>query len=269
LPQFFQLGTVHAFYLRITAPRTLFYKGHGMDNSIYITLSRQAALFRDLEVSANNLANSSTPGYNAQKLIFSDYLVKDNKRKDAYANDVSTYRDTSKGSLRMTDNPFDLAITGPGYFIVETPFGQRYTKSGNFQIDSQGTLMTTQGYPVLGNDQGRITIPSNVKQVIINGTGQISADGNDVGQVGVAEFKDEQKMTRMGDTLYNSTEEPVPVESSRVLQGGLESSNVSAIAELVRVQEISRSVGSTAKFIETMYDLQRKVSSVYSKSAQG
>jgi len=215
-----------------------------MDNSIYITLSRQAALFRDLEVSANNIANASTPAFNAQKLVFSDYLSKDNKRKDAYANDVSTYRDTTKGSLRMTDNPFDLAITGPGYFIVETPFGQRYTKSGNFQIDAQGTLMTTQGYPVLGNDGGRITIPDGTNQVIINGTGQISADGNDVGQVGIAEFKEEQKMTRMGDTLYNTAEAPSPVESSRILQGGLESSNVSAISELVRVQEISRSVAA-------------------------
>ena len=238
-----------------------------MDNSIYITLSRQSALFRDLEVSANNIANASTPGFNAEKLLFSDYMVKDNRKKDAYANDVSDYRDTSKGAVRMTDNPFDLAITGPGYFLVETPFGTRYTKSGNFQIDAQGTLMTTQGYPVLGNDNGHITIPDNAKRITINGSGQISADGNDVGQVGLAEFKDEQKMERAGDTLFRAKDAPIPADRSRVLQGGLESSNVNAISELVRVQEISRSVGNTAKFVETMYDLQRKVSSVYSKSA--
>jgi flagellar basal-body rod protein FlgF len=241
-----------------------------MDNSIYITLSRQAALFRDLEVSANNIANASTPGYNTQKVVFSDYMVKDKetRRKDAYANDVSTYRDTAKGSMRMTDNPFDLAITGPGYFIVETPFGTRYTKSGNFQIDSQGTLMTTEGYPVLGNDRGRITIPEGVNRVVINGAGEIAGDGNDLGLVGLAEFKDEQRMERLGQTLYNSKEEPVPADRSRIVQGGLENSNVSAVSELVRVQEISRSVGSTAKFIETMYDLQRKVSSVYAKNGQ-
>ncbi len=239
-----------------------------MDNGIYIALSRQQALFRDLEVSANNLANATTPGYNTQKLVFSDYLAKDQKRKNAFANDVSTYRDTAKGSIRMTDNPFDLAITGPGYFQVETPFGTRYTKSGNFQIDAQGTVMTTQGYPVLGNDLGRITVPENVKRIVINGLGQISADGNDIGQVGMVEFSDEQRMERMGDTLYKAKEEPIQAERSRIVQGGLENSNVSAVSELVRVQEISRSVGSTAKFIETMYDLQRKVSSVYAK-AQG
>lgn len=238
-----------------------------MDNSIYITLSRQMALFNDLEISANNIANASTPGYNAQKLIFAEYLAKDNKRKDAYANDVSSYRDTTKGSVRMTDNPFDLAMTGPGYFLVETPYGTRYTKSGNFQVDAVGTLMTTQGYPVLGNDNGRITIPDGVRRVVINGMGQITADGNDVGQIGIAEFKDEQRMERMGSSLYRTKEEPNPNEKSRILQGGLESSNVNPVAELVRVQEISRSVGNTAKFIETMYDLQRKVATVYSKTA--
>lgn len=239
-----------------------------MDNGIYITLSRQQALFRDLEVSANNLANANTPGYNTQKLVFSDYLVKDQKRKDAYANDVSTYRDTTQGALRMTDNPFDLAITGPGYFMIESPFGTRYTKAGNFQLDAQGTLMTTDGYPVLGNDAGRITIPGNVKRVVINGTGQISGDGTDIGQIGMVEFKDQQKMERMGNTLYRATTEPDPAETSRIVQGGLESSNVSAVSELVRVQEVSRSVGSTAKYIEVMYDLQRKVSSVYTRNTQ-
>lgn len=238
-----------------------------MDNGIYISLSRQMALFRDLEVSANNLANANTPGFNNQKLIFSEYLAKDNKRKDAYANDVSTYRDTSKGALRMTDNPFDLALTGPGYFMVETPVGVRYTKTGNFQLDAQGTLMTVQGYPVLGNDNGRITIPGNVKKVVINGTGQITGDGTDIGQIGMAEFADEQKMERMGNSLYKATDAPIPADKSRIVQGGIESSNVNPVAELVRVQEISRSVGNTAKFIETMYDLQRKVSSVYSRNA--
>lgn len=239
-----------------------------MDNGIYISLSRQMALFRDLEVSANNLANATTPGYNTQKLVFSDYLAKDQKRKDAYANDVSTYRDTAKGSLRMTNNPLDVAVTGPGYFIVETPFGERYTKAGNFQINAEGTLMNTQGYPVLGNDGGRIVLPENANRVEINGLGQVLVDGNDIGQIGLAEFADEQKMERMGDTLYRAKEEPLPADNSRVVQGAIENSNVSAVSELIRVQEVSRSVGSTSKFIETMYDLQRKVSSVYAK-AQG
>ena len=168
----------------------------------------------------------------------------------------------------MTNNPFDVAVTGPGYLIVETPYGERYTKSGNFQIGPDGTVTNTQGYPVIGNDGGRIIVPENTNRVVINGLGQVSADGNDIGQLGLAEFADEQKLERMGDTLYSSKEEPIPADNSRVVQGAIENSNVSAVSELIRVQEVSRSVGNTAKFIETMYDLQRKVASVYAK-AQG
>lgn len=239
-----------------------------MDNGIYIALSRQNALFRDMEVTANNLANATTSGYNAEKLLFENYLVKDNRRRDAYANDVTSYRDTSSGSIKTTGNPFDLAINGPGYFLVETPFGTRYTKNGNFQIDRDGTLVTAQGFAVLSNDQSRITIPTNATRVVINGIGNIDVDGNSVGQVGLVEFNNEQRMERLGNSLFSTTEPATPATRARIGQGAIESSNVSSISELIRVQEISRSVGSTAKFIETMYDLQRKVSSVYTKQTQ-
>ncbi len=239
-----------------------------MDNGIYIALSRQNALFRDMEVTANNLANATTSGYNAEKLLFENYLVKDNRRRDAYANDVTSYRDTSSGTIKTTGNPFDLAINGPGYFLVETPFGTRYTKNGNFQIDREGTLVTAQGYPVLSNDQSRITIPNNASRVVINGIGNIDVDGNSVGQVGLVEFANEQRLDRQGNSLFTTTDPATPATRARIAQGAIESSNVSSISELIRVQEISRSVGSTAKFIETMYDLQRKVSSVYTKQTQ-
>ncbi len=248
-----------------------------MDNSIYITLSRQMALFRDMEVTANNIANVDTPGYNAEKLMFSDYLVKDTaKRKDAYADDPVSYRDTANGPLKQTGNPLDLAINGDAYFQVQTPLGIRYTRAGNFQVDSEGTLMTNNGHPVLGADGGQITIPQNAINVSINGVGQISADGEDVGQVGLMQFENEQAMTRMGNNLYTSTETPLPATTDRAVlgqpiasmsQGYLEGSNVTAVTEMVRVMNVSRSVSNTAKFIETMYDLERKTGSVYAKQS--
>ena len=239
-----------------------------MDNSIYITLSRQMALFRDMEVTANNIANADTPGFNAEKLMFSDYLVKDtNRRQDAYADDPVSYRDTANGSMKMTGNPFDLAINGDAYFQVQTPLGIRFTRAGNFQVDSEGTLMTPSGYPVLGADGGQIILPQNTVNVVINGVGQISADGDDVGQVGLMQFQNEQAMTRLGNNLYTSTETPQPSDTARMTQGALESSNVTAVTEMVRVMNVSRGVTNTAKFIETMYDLERKTGSVYAKQS--
>ena len=239
-----------------------------MDNGIYITLSKQMGMFRDMDVTATNLANVNTAGYNAEKLMFSDYLVKDQKRQDAYANDPLSWRDTAQGSLRTTENTFDLAISGPGYFQIQTPLGVRYTRSGNFQINGEGTLVTIEGNPVLGADGGEITIPDNARNTVINGAGQVTVDGEDVGQVGVMEFRDEQAMNRLGNSLYSSNETPLPTETSRVVQGAIESSNVAPVSEMVRVMQLSRSTASTAKFIEVMYDLQRKTSSAYAKQQQ-
>jgi flagellar basal-body rod protein FlgF len=234
-----------------------------MDNGIYIALSRQTALFRNMEITSNNIANVNTPGFNAQRLVFSDFLVKNGQRKDAYANDPSTYRDTSTGSVNMTGNTFDLAINGPGYFQVQTNAGRRYTKAGNFSLDASGTLINASGYPVLGADGGQIIIPSNVKNVSINGAGQVTGDGEQLAEIGMVEFQDQQRMTRQGNTLYDSKETPQPAEKSRMVQGGIESSNISPVSEMVKVMEISRTVGNTAKFVETMYDLERKTASTY------
>ncbi len=237
-----------------------------MDNSIYVALSRQTAQFRNMEITANNIANANTPGFSAQRLVFSDYVMKDNQWKTHYANDPSTYRDTSSGSIRMSGNALDVAISGPGYFQVQTNLGRRYTKAGNFQVNADGTMVTPSGYPVLGADGGQIVLPANAKDVKINGVGQVVVDGEDVGQIGIAEFTDQQRMTRLGGTLYSANEQPIAPDNSRLVQGGVESSNVSAVSEMTKVMEISRTVSGTAKFVETMYDLQRKTSTAYTRS---
>src|SRR5690348_3481311 len=100
-----------------------------MDNSIYIMLTRQLAMFRDVEVTANNIANANTTGYDAEHTMFSSYMTQDinqgNANPMAFGYDVSTYRDTNEGTLRGTGNPLDVAIEGNGYFMVETPLGTR------------------------------------------------------------------------------------------------------------------------------------------------
>jgi flagellar basal-body rod protein FlgF len=242
-----------------------------MDNSIYITLSRQMTLFRDMEVTANNLANVNTTGYQGEKLLFEDYLVPDGEkmnRKMAFARDPISYRDTREGNMKTTGNTFDLAISGPGYFTVETPLGNRYTKAGNFTLNGQGTLVTMEGNPVLSPDGGIITLPDNVSEVTINGAGEITGNGEELGVIGVVEFDNEQELERVGSAMYKSTQDPAEAVQSNIMQGVLETSNVQGVTELVRVMQVSRSVSSTAKFVEVMYDLQRKTSSTYGRPAQ-
>lgn len=239
-----------------------------MDSSIYIAVSRQLAQFRDVEITANNIANASTPGYNAQKLVFTQYMVDNGEfsKKDAYADAPYGYRDTSTGAMQITNNPLDLAIKGNGYFQVETPLGVRYTKSGNFQIDSQGMMITADGYPVLGADGSTILLPQNAKNIEITALGQIKVDGQASGQVGMVEFANEQAMVKVGNSFYTSKETPQAADSARMIQGAIENSNVNGVTELVRMMQLTRSFSSTSKFIEAVYDLERKTSSTFTKA---
>jgi flagellar basal-body rod protein FlgF len=244
-----------------------------MDNGIYIALSRQMILFRNLEATANNIANVNTTGYQSERLLFDDYLVNDGRKlgsKMAFTRDPISYRDTTKGGMVTTANTFDLAISGPGYFQIETPLGPRYTRAGNFQLNAEGTLVTMDSYPVLSADGGQIVIPDNVKNIEVNGAGEIITENNElIATIGMVEFNNEQDMERVGNTLYKSDQEALAAQQSKMLQGVLEGSNVNGVTEIVKVIQTNRYTADTAKMIETMYDLERRTSNTLARPAQG
>ncbi len=238
-----------------------------MDNSIYIMLSRQTALFRDMDVTANNIANVNTTGYHGEKMMFTDYLVKDtsNRRQMAFTQDVATYQDTRNGSMKVTGNPLDVGLMGSGYFTVETPRGDRYTRAGNFQLDGEGTLVTAEGYPVLDDGGQRIIFDQEDKQIVVGENGLITVDGEERAVLAIAEFANQQALTQEYGGMYRSDAPPLPAEATRVVHGALEDSNIQGVSEIVRLVELQRSTGSSSKFIETMYDLIRKANNAYSQ----
>jgi flagellar basal-body rod protein FlgF len=240
-----------------------------MDNSIYVALSRQTAAFRHLDVVASNIANANTPGYKAEEVLFEAYLQGNdgNDESIAYLNDVSSYRDDSQGRMQVTNETFDVAIEGEGYFSVQTPLGERYTRAGNFQINAEGNLSTVEGYPVLSGDGQPVTIDPTLRNIVIGERGNISANGEEIGAIGVKQFANTQLLDRVGNNLYKSDVGGVPSETGfRVVQGALEMSNVSAISEMTELITVSKNVSSAAKLIESMYDLQRKTSSTFTRN---
>lgn len=243
-------------------------QGIDMDNGVYVALSRQMALFRDMEVTANNIANANTVGYNAEKLMFDDYLVRggDEGPKIAFVNDVSSYRDTAEGAIQATGNPLDVAISGPGYFAVQTPLGQRYTRAGNFQIDVNGTLVTAQGHPVLDQGGQPIQFEPEDREIAIGEAGDINVNGAQRAFLGVFEFANPQLMERVGDTMYSSDLPGVAAVESRVMHGALESSNIKSVLEMTRLIQLSRGVGSTAKLIDAQYELTRRTADTWAKT---
>ena len=238
-----------------------------MDNSIYIMLSKQTMLFREMDVRANNLANVATTGYNRQAMVFNPYEINaGNNEKMSFVKNAETFRDTSAGAFQPTGNPLDMAIQGKGYFSVETPLGTRYTRAGNFQIDREGTLITSDGYPVLDDAGQHIQFEENDTDIVVGEAGNISVKGVERGTVGVVEFENEQQLERAGNTLFRADATPVAAEKFAVQQGTLEGSNVQAVSELTGVIELSRQASATSKFIENMYDLERKASTTLTKA---
>jgi flagellar basal-body rod protein FlgF len=229
-----------------------------MDNSAYIALSRQVALFRDMENVANNLANVNTTGYNANQILFTSYLVKDNPRDSmAFNHDISSYRDTTVGTMHSTGNPLDIALTGKGYITVETPLGERYTRSGNLKLNEAGELVTQEGYPLLDNSGQRITFTQEDTNITFGPNGSVSASGEERGILALVTFENEQMMKRVGERMYTTDQTPTEATEAGLVQGVLENSNVQPVLEMTHMIDVSRSVGSTAKFIEVIYELQR------------
>ncbi len=259
-----------------------------MDNSVYVALSRQLSQFRMLDITANNVANANTTGYQAEKVLFTDYLVDaeaQGNKNIAFTQDIATYRDTSTGRLEQTSNALDVAIQGPAYFGVETQNGLQYTKAGNFKINNEGILVTMEGLPIRGAQGGNIVFEDVDSDVVIGQNGLVtvlgvdrSAPREERGTIGMFTIPNPQNMQREGNMLLSTDQagEALELEATNglgrlddqsvMVQGFLEQSNVSPVSEMVRLTKLQRGVGSTAKFIEVVYDLQRKTSNTYTKN---
>lgn len=230
-----------------------------METTSYIALSRQMVLRREMDIVANNIANANTPAYKGERMVFREYLAQANRgEKLSFVQDIGLARDFREGPMTKTDNPFDLAINGEGYFIIDTPLGERYTRHGRFQIDANGQLVTGQGYPVRG-EAGPINVPFDQGEINIASDGTLSTADGTFANLAIVTFEDQQALKRAANNLYIADEEePAPVEQPHVVQGMLEDSNVEPVLELTRMMTVMREYQSVGKFIQQEHDRQKK-----------
>jgi flagellar basal-body rod protein FlgF/flagellar basal-body rod protein FlgG len=211
-----------------------------------------------LETIANNLANTSTPGFRASHNVFSSLLATSgdsplsvlNQDANDYGVLSGTQLDTSQGALVKTGNDLDLAMEGPGYFAVQTTNGPVYTRGGNFRVSPQGQLITAAGDPLLG-DNGPITIVG--QPISISDDGTISANGAISGRLKLVEFAPTADLQSAGGTYYSApVGSAVPARNSQVRQGTLESSNVNPVTSVVEMITAQREV-ETMRRVLTMF----------------
>lgn len=212
-----------------------------MSNPAYITLSRQTALVRELTGLANNVANATTTGFRGEGAVFSEYMMRAGEvdRGVSMSRLAGQYFDTREGDLVRTESPFDFAISGGGYFVVETPAGQRLTRAGSFSVSAEGVLQTADGYRVAGDGGAPIAIPDNVGNIVAAADGALSADGRLLGKLWVVST-DPMKMSREGDALLKPSAALETLQQPSVRQGYLESSNVEPVRAISRLIEVQR-----------------------------
>lgn len=246
-----------------------------MDNTTYIALSRQQALWNQLEVVANNLANVNTVGFKGTDTLFAQYVYKldqnDRTFKDkvAFVHDFGLVRNLSQGSFTFTGNTFDLSLQGEGYFVTRGRGGEEnYTRAGNFALSSGGNLVTMEGRLVLGTNGAPINIPTDAKEVIVQGDGTIGEQGGRTfGQLRVVRFENERELKQVDGTAFRSEgQQPINMDRPKVGQGVLESSNVNAVIEMTRLISLNRAYQDNARMISQEDERKKRAADVFTRT---
>lgn len=230
-----------------------------MENSIYLGLSRQMVLQTNMDIIANNVANMNTTGFRGQNSVFEEYLSDPRFGDDplSFVVDNRQYQNTDYGTFKQTENPFNVALNGPGFIAVELPGGGTgYTRDGDFSMRPDGTLVNASNDPILGLG-GPITIPANATEISIDEQGTISTQGGAVGQLQVVEFENVQALEPRGNNLYVTDQPTTQPENTVVRQGFLEGSNVKPVLEMTRMIEVLRDFQSTQRLLESEHERMR------------
>jgi flagellar basal-body rod protein FlgF len=237
-----------------------------METTSYIALSRQGALRREMDLIGHNLANMNTGAFKGAKMMFVEHLVQSRNdtsflpTKLAFARDVAQYKDFSEGQIRETGDTFHMALRGDGYFVVEMEDGtQRYTRNGNFTQNQQGQLVTQSGQPVLSTGGAPIFFSPQDTKVTVAADGTISTNNGPLGQVKVVRFEDQQQLEYEAGGLWTSEAAPQDVAQPRVIQGALESSNISPVLEISHMIEVQRAYEGVKSFIDAEDNRQKKM----------
>ncbi|MEZ6029949.1 MAG: flagellar basal-body rod protein FlgG [Hyphomonadaceae bacterium] len=244
----------------------------------------------NVEVIANNIANMNTTGFKRQRAEFQDLLYQNVERMGVQSSDAGTivptgvqvgvgvkagsvYRVTEQGSVTQTQNPYDLAIQGEGYFIIQLPDGRdAYTRAGNFSLSADGQLVTEDGYVVAPG----ISVPQDAISVAINKQGVVQAimadgsDPQDVGALELARFVNPAGLEAVGDNSFLETPASGPanrglagqVGFGTLQQGFLETSNVNAVSEISALITAQRAYEMNSKVITTTDEMLRSTTNL-------
>ena len=236
-----------------------------------------------METVSNNLANVNTVGFKEDQPSFREVLstvqriapesLEERFLSHEYLDDYvgmdksavvvdEVGKNFEPGRMRSTGNDLDFALANEGFFTIATPQGERFTRAGNFQLDSTGRVVTNDGFPVLGNN-GAITIKEG--SVHVNESGQLSVDGIILDSFHLVRFRNQDQLQKLGQGYFapiNSNDVPITSDEIRIQQGMLEDSNVNSMLEMTRMITATRAYESVHRALSRIDKLDEKAISM-------
>ncbi len=265
-----------------------------MSKPLWPAVSGAMARDHQIEVISNNLANVNTNGFKRDDITFKEYLSKNEKMtaegeeiprspikdKDLYPLDgkdqsfvvvSGTQTKFSTGGFKVTDNPLDIALSGPGFYEIATPNGVRYTKAGSFKLSSEGKIVTSEGYPVLSKGaEGEVSDPAgreiNVSEhegaLHVNDRGDIYVGDEKIAQLSIVEFADLNQIRKVGSSNFenkNLAKNPgLEAVNTQAKQGMVETSNVNPVQEISNLIRANRMFEQDLKAMKTVNEMLSK-----------
>lgn len=220
-----------------------------MDAAGYVALTRQSGLMREMQVVANNIANISTTGFRREGVLFTEHVARlDGQPSLSMAHASGRALDLTQAGISQTGGSLDFAIQGEGFFLVETPQGNRLTRAGSFTPSAEGELVTPEGYRLLDAGGAPVFVPPGAA-ILMGADGTLSANGQAVAQIGLWQPTDPGALRHQSGTLFDGGEVE-PATGATLLQGFLEDSNVNPVAEIARMIEVQRAYEMGQKFLD-------------------
>ncbi len=232
-----------------------------MSGGMYLAAAGALVQQLRLEVLSNNVANINTIAYKGDRSVFQipeetepqtfETSIEGIQTLSPYAPPFSTVTDFSQGAIRQTGNPLDVAINGDGFFSIQTPGGVQYTRQGSLTLDSEGVLVTPEGYPVLG-DGGEINLEAGT--VEIDQQGSVYVDGDEVGRLQITDFTNPETLTKAGNGRFVESEGTISTEfpeNTTLSQGYLETANINPVQAMTEMIETSRAFEAYQKVIQS------------------
>ena len=224
-----------------------------MDNAGYAALTRQTGLMREMQIVANNIANMATTGYRRESMVFTEFVrALDGSESMSMSTSGAAYTSEIQGALTRTGRSLDLAIEGEGYFLIATPEGEMLTRAGSFVMSEDGGIVTADGMALLDAGGAPIVVPPGTAGISVASDGTLSGDGLPLAQIGLWQTPPPGGADRRAGTRFAPAGAPVPAleGAGRIVQGFLEASNVSPVAEIARMIEVQRAYELGQGFLE-------------------